>query len=164
MEKYKIIPDGIKDIEFTKRPDPVPYNYRISYKVAQICLILDLAVTKGGCSFQMIQIVATALTSDFDMVQLKLFIDGKMPDYSIIKYDPAVNYALQYALAERLIIQQNNGKLKLTESGKNFCKLIMEDNTLLIEEKKSLTALCGKITENALQDLRKKWGELNAYN
>ena len=40
----------------------------------------------------------------------------------------------------------------------------MEDNTLLIEEKKSLTALCGKITENALQDLRKKWGELNAYN
>ena len=98
------------------------------------------------------------------MVQLKLFIDGKMPDYSIIKYDPAVNYALQYALAERLITHQNNGKLKLTESGKHFCKLIMEDNTLLIEEKKSLTALCGKITENALQDLRKKWGELNAYN
>ena len=164
MEKYKIIPDGIKDIEFTKRPDPVPYNYRISYKVAQICLILDLAVKKGGCSFQMIQIVATALTSDFDMVQLKLFIDGKMPDYSIIKYDPAVNYALQYALAERLITHQNNGKLKLTESGKHFFFFFMEDNTLLIEEKKSLTALCGKITENALQDLRKKWGELNAYN
>ena len=112
----------------------------------------------------MIQIVATALTTDFDMVQLKLFIDGKMPDYSIIKYDPSVNYALQYALAERLITQQNNGKLKLTEIGKNFCKLIMDDNTVLVEEKESLTALRGKITENALQDLRKKWGELNAYN
>ena len=67
MDKYKIIPDGIKDVEFTKRPDPVPYNYRISYKVAQICLILDLAVKKGGCSFQLIQIVATALTTDFDI-------------------------------------------------------------------------------------------------
>lgn len=163
MDNYKFIPDGIKDIEFSQRPDPVPYNYRISYKVAQICLILDLAVKKGGCSFQLIQIVATALTTDFDMIQLKLFIDGKMPDYSIIKYDPAVNYALQFAIAERLIVQQNNGKLKLTEIGKHFCKSIMEDNSLLIEEKKSLTALRGKITENAIQDLRKKWRELNAY-
>lgn len=30
------------DIVFNAKPDAVPYNYRISYKVTQLCLIMAL--------------------------------------------------------------------------------------------------------------------------
>ena len=161
MDKYSI-PNGIHLIKFTNRPDPVPYNYRISYKVAQVCLILYLAVKKGGCSFQMLQVVSTSLTSDYDMEQLKLLVDGGIPDYSIIKFDPAVNYAVQFAIAEKIIIRQGNGKLKLTDKGKSFCRLILEDETILVEEKRSLKNLQDINLEEIIQNIRNKWGEISA--
>ena len=36
------------DIIFDAKPDAVPYNYRISYKVTQLCLIMRIC-GRGGC-------------------------------------------------------------------------------------------------------------------
>lgn len=38
------------DIVFDAKPDAVPYNYRISYKVAQICLVLFICSRGAVCS------------------------------------------------------------------------------------------------------------------
>lgn len=159
-----LIPEGIAGIEFTSRPDPVPYNYRITYKVAQICLILHMLVKNGGCSFVKMQMVSTALTSSYDMNQLMLFANGDLPDYSIIKFDPSVNYAIQYALVEGLMITQKDGKLKLTDRGKQYCEAIMEDTNLLLSEKKELQQLVGKVSEKEILSLVKKWSEVDVAN
>ena len=39
------------EIIFDSKPDAVPYNYRISYKIAQICLIVAKSCSgRAGCS------------------------------------------------------------------------------------------------------------------
>lgn len=47
-------------VVFDAKPDAVPYRYRISYKIGQICLILNIC---GGasCSFLKIQMISNAL-------------------------------------------------------------------------------------------------------
>lgn len=44
-------------VVFDAKPDAVPYRYRISYKIGQICLILNIC---GGasCSFLKIQMIS----------------------------------------------------------------------------------------------------------
>ena len=38
------------DIIFDAKPDAVPYNYRISYKVSQLCLIMYICGWGTSCS------------------------------------------------------------------------------------------------------------------
>lgn len=129
------LPDEITGIEFKKRSEPVPYNYRISYKVAQLCLILFM-IKKGGCSFLKLQMISVALSSEYDMIQMQSFINGELPDYSIISFDPSVNNALLYARAEGLIVvQSSNGKFKLSEKGKEFANNIYSDDEMMVNEK-----------------------------
>jgi len=45
MERADLLKNGII---FDAKPDAVPYNYRISYKVAQLCLILK-RTAQGQC-------------------------------------------------------------------------------------------------------------------
>lgn len=152
------LPNEIMGITFKKRPTPVPYNYRISYKVAQICLILFM-IKRGGCSFIKMQMISAALSSNYDMEQMLDFINGKLPDYSIISFDPSVNNALLYARAEGLInIQPSNGKFKLSEKGKQFAKIICKNNDIMKKEKNNLKEIIDNITDEAINSLVERWG------
>lgn len=159
---YNYLPSEIKGIEFRKRPEPVPYNYRISYKVAQLCIILYM-IKKGGCSFIKLQMISSALSSNYAMTQLIDLINGELPDYSIISFDPSVNNALLYARAEELIvIQSSNNRFKLSKKGKQFAKAIYDNNDIMRTEKNNLKKIIGNITEEAIASLIKRWGDLNA--
>lgn len=154
------LPKGIKGIDFKERPSPVPYNYRISYKVAQICLILFM-IKKGGCSFIKMQMISVALSSDYDMEQVLDFISGKLPDYSIISFDPSVNNALLYARAEGLIeIQPSNGKFKLSKKGKQFAQTICNNADIMKKEKNNLKEIINNITDDEISSLVERWGEI----
>lgn len=152
------LPKEITGIDFKERPSPVPYNYRISYKVAQVCLILFM-IKKGGCSFIKMQIISAALSSDYDMEQVLDFINGKLPDYSIISFDPSVNNALLYARAEGLIeIQPSNGKFKLSKKGKQFAQTICNDDDIMKKEKNNLKKIINNITDGEISSLVERWG------
>lgn len=154
------LPNEITGIEFKTRPEPVPYNYRISYKVAQLCLILFM-IKKGGCSFLKLQMISVALSSEYDMIQMQSFINGELPDYSIISFDPSVNSALLYARAEGLIeFQSSNDKFKLTEKGVNFATEIYNANEIMAKEKINLKQIVGKISDKSITDLFRKWGDM----
>lgn len=43
------------DIIFNSKPDAVPYNYRISYKVSQLCLIMRICGWGDSCSLIKLQ-------------------------------------------------------------------------------------------------------------
>lgn len=154
-----LLPDDINKIKFNNRPDPVPYNYRISYKVAQLCLILYMIVKKGGCSFIKLQMVSVALSSKYDMVQMMDFINGKLPDFSIISFDPSVNNALIYAISDGLIeMQASNNKFRLSIKGKQFAQSIINDKELMISEKEYLNKIAGKLKDSDIDKLVDKWG------
>ena len=51
-------------IIFEAKPDAVPYNYRISYKIAQICMIISKSCSgKSGCSLLKMHIISNALNT-----------------------------------------------------------------------------------------------------
>lgn len=51
------------DIVFDAKPDAVPYNYRISYKVSQLCLIMRICGWGGTCSLIKLHMISFALIS-----------------------------------------------------------------------------------------------------
>lgn len=95
---------------------------------------------------------------------LRRFTYGDDDIFTIIRFDPAVSRALNYALADRIIFQQSNGLFCLTESGKQFAQKIKDNEALMISEKLFLKEIADKLTEEKINVLVERWGKTDATN
>jgi len=153
------------DIVFDAKPDAVPYNYRISYKVTQLCLTMRICGWGNVCSCSLIklQMIAFALLSRSNMRQLIEFASntGIAP---IVRFDPAVNRALSFSIAYKFIDQQKNGSYQLTERGKNLADQIIQINDLMVSEISDLNELSKKLTEKKINELVEMWRDVHVEN
>lgn len=151
------------EIIFDSKPDAVPYNYRISYKIAQICLIVAKSCNgRAGCSLVKLHIISNALNTKECMQALEEYVNGTM-SFMLVRFDPAVNRAIKYAIADKLVIQLKNGTFKLTDTGKELVKKIDKED-ILQEEKIFLKELGFKLTNDKIEQLMSLWRYKNAEN
>ncbi|MGG4196533.1 hypothetical protein ABEW50_24190 [Paenibacillus jamilae] len=153
MDNSYLIAD---EILFEAKPDAVPYNYRISYKMAQLCLIIEICC-RGGCSLLKLHMISIGLSTKQDMEILKDLAYDKLTSYTVVRFDPAVNHAVRYAIADGLIFQQQNGLFRLTKIGKNYVKRIIKDSQLMSDEKRYLSLLSTMLTEEKIKALTSLW-------
>lgn len=141
-------------IVFDSKPDAVPYHYRLSYKIALACLVFGLACGKSGCSLSKLHMIIVSMYSEKEKVNLLNFVNGKNNQYIVLRYDPTVNKTVDFMLAEKIIFQQGNGLFRLTKSGKKFTEKIMDDQNLLVNEKRFLKDLSSKLTEKLIDSIK----------
>lgn len=153
------------DIVFDAKPNAVPYNYRISYKVAQLCFILAKSCRgKTGCLPVKLHIISFALCSMDAMDKLLNYAQYDFLDPPIIRFDPAVNKAVTFAIADKLIFQGNNGKYILTDKGWDLVSEIEKDESIFVAEKSVLELLSKKMTDNKIKQLSDIWRNTYAEN
>ena len=140
---------------FDAKPDAVPYNYRISYKVSQLCLIMYICGWGTSCSLIKLHMISFALLSRKNMDNLLEFSD-KTNESVVVRFDPAVNRALTYAVAYGFVVQQQNGNYKLTDPGKKFA------GDLMVTEIRELTDLSKRLTESRIKELTEIWRDRHA--
>ena len=149
---------------FDAKPDAVPYKYRISYKMGQLCMILSICGSPS-CSFLKIQMIANALNDRTNEKDLLDFCQQKnLLFISAIRFDPAVNRVLGYALADGLIKQLVKGTYKLTDKGKEFVKKIKADKELMQNEKSFLEKIGNRLSEEKISELTDIWRYADARN
>lgn len=148
-------------IVFDSKPDAVPYNYRISYKMAQLCLIISKSCSgREGGSLVKLHIISNGLNTERNMRDLEDYVNERM-GFMLVRFDPAVNRALKYAIADELVTQLKNGTFKLTNNGKEFIKRIGKED-ILLEEKAFLNKLGTRLTKEKIERLMSLWRYKNA--
>ena len=80
----------------------------------------------------------------------------------IIRFDPAVNRAVTFAIADNLIFQGKNGKYILTDKGWDLVSEIEQDTTIFVSEKSELSLLAKKLTDNKIKQLSDIWRDTYA--
>jgi len=146
---------------FDAKPDAVPYNYRISYKVTQLCLIMRICCLRDTCSLIKLHMISFALISRTNMNRLLEFAGGT-GSVPIVRFDPAVNRALTYAIAYGFIEQQQNAKYKLTSRGQKLVEQIKQVGDLMVVEVNDLNMLAKKLTETKVKEIVDLWRVRNA--
>lgn len=150
-------------IVFDAKPDAVPYNYRISYKVTQLCLIMRICGRGDVCSLIKLHMISFALISQVNMRRLIEFAEGT-GSAPIVRFDPSVNTALTYAMAYGLIGRQQNAKFKLTDRGQQLAEQIKLVGDLMAVEISSLNTLAKKLTESKVNEIVDRWRTKDAEN
>ncbi|MFR0778757.1 MAG: hypothetical protein ACLSH8_04035 [Zhenhengia sp.] len=156
----EIIPKNVNKIRITDRPIAVPYNYRISYKVSQILLILDKCSKRGACSLEKLQIICHIFISDKAQKDLLNYIQNGTGVF-VIRFDPTVNRSINFAIAEKLIARNSKGRFNLTDKGKAVIKEIEKDDELFKYEKTILGVVGSKLTEKKIENVISAWGGIN---
>lgn len=141
-------------IIFDSKPDAVPYQYRLSFKISLTCLILGLSCGRSGCSLTKLHLIIVSMYSEKEKSTLLDFVNGESDQYLILRYDPTINKTIDFMLAEKIVFQQANGLFRLTTSGKGFLEKIMNDESLLVSEKDFLNKLSNKLTESLINNLK----------
>lgn len=67
MDKNYLIAE---EIVFNAKPDAVPFNYRISYKIGQLCLILSICCGRKGCSYFKLHMISMSLCTKEEMTKI----------------------------------------------------------------------------------------------
>jgi large-conductance mechanosensitive channel len=142
-------------IIFDPKPEAVPYQYRLSYKMALTCLILGMACGKGGCSLSKLHLISVSMYSEKEMNNLLNYVNGKPDTYLILRYDPTINKTIDFMLIENILFQQANGLFRLTKSGRKFLNKIKKDKELLKKEKDFLIQLSNGLTEDLIESIKK---------
>lgn len=63
-----ILEEISNDVKFTQRASPVPFGARTGYRIAQVCLILDICCeSRESSSLKKIQIISNGLLKKSDM-------------------------------------------------------------------------------------------------
>lgn len=158
-----LLPVETEKIRMVRRPVAVPYNYRIMYKLAQIVLIMSMCCVRKGCSMQKVQMISAGLSSNNDFERLRSFIDGKL-QYPIIRYDPSINRAILYSLAEKIIYRQENGLFRLMDKGKSFALELQKDTQIMIFEKAYLREIADRLTEDKITSVIADWRTYDVQN
>ena len=160
-EKINLIKEGIV---FDAKPDAITFNYRISYKVSLICMIIKVCCGRRGCSLVKMHMIATAVSDREYEEKLKRYLQTQIPGTFVIRFEPSLNRALEYALADGFIAQQVNGTYKLIDRGKVLVKEIQNDDTIFRYEKKVLVEIQCDLTEEKIKSLMEGWRYQNAKN
>ena len=155
----KILNENTK-IKFINRPIAVPYNYRIIYKISQIVLILGMICKRGGCSNIKLHIISNALSSHNVLKDLEKVLDNRKELLPVVRFEPALTRALNFAIADDYVVVQANSKFKLTSKGKELYEQIMQDKEIMILEKKDLENIKDKIDDRVIEKIVEKWRDI----
>ncbi|GEC91473.1 hypothetical protein [Brevibacillus brevis] len=138
-------------IIFKRRKVSVAADYRPITKIAQILLMLYLSSRNKSANLFKLQLLNWAFKSkDRDQVILSL-IQDPLSNYPLVSMDPAVNRALQFAIADKLIaFSPNTGKFTLLKKGEEFAKSIIESKDILEDEKELLGKIGTRLTDKII--------------
>lgn len=80
---------------------------------------------------------------------------GKESTYflKVVHLDPAINRAVQFALADNLISLEKNGKIKLTDLGIKIVNEMLENMELFSDEKDYLKQLGKAVSEVQIKNV-----------
>lgn len=141
---------------FRARPTAVPGDLRPAWRIGLIVMLLKQCCRQQRSSLTRLHVLNWAVRSESNVQNLMSLLSGRFsPDTLIVRFDPAVNRAVDFAIGEGLIARPDGARVQLTALGHTFAEQIVEHDDLFIAEKKFTAALKTKVSEALVDTLFK---------
>ncbi|NKQ56777.1 hypothetical protein HFP15_28290 [Amycolatopsis sp. K13G38] len=138
--------------QFERRPDPVPASLRPERRIP--LLLLLVAKSHGaGASWKGLQLLSWAVRSDanIDLI-ISLRTNNDLPDRALVRFEPALDRAIDLAVGLGLLEQKNKNVYKLTTTSKKVVSEIEKSDAFEVERAR-LDRLGGKVTQKEVARL-----------
>lgn len=139
-------------ISFVQRPDPISPDFRLERRIA-LCLLIIEKVRAGKASWKTVHVLNWALESSNRLAMLaNIRTRSELLDEPIVRFEPALDFALDLAVGLGFIRRSGTGLFVLAEKGKAALTEIYRAG-VLEEEINALTTVTGKISNRDVERL-----------
>jgi len=143
---------------FRVRPKAVDATDRLSWRLYIALLIVGRGTARGGCSLQRLQLLNWAALAPKHHEALNNAQERTAAvDRLDVRFDPALDRTLTFALASNLLEYDQNGKFRLTDDGQTALEEIPEHDSAFEQPIKLMESVGRKLTEARISALL-TWG------
>lgn len=138
-----------RDYQFRERPTPFPGDARLAWRLATCLLILHYSRGKRA-SLRKLHYLGHALRTAEGRTSAAEDLLNERPTHRLIlRVEPAIPRTLDFARGAGLSVLVKKS-YRITAKGEAVVKEILEDNTLLVEEKQFLAHVQNRATEGRI--------------
>lgn len=139
---------------FRRRPVALPGDLRPTWRIGLLVLLLSRCCRQQRSSLTRMHVLNLAARSEVNHAYLTALIAGRLsPDQLIVRFDPACNRAIDFAIGEGLLKRVDGSRIELTESGKALAEEISNDSEVYVTEKKLAGAIKQKASETLVDNI-----------
>ncbi len=139
---------------FTPRPVALPPDLRPLWRLSLLVLLFHRASRQGRASLKKLHVLNWALRQPESRATLLDVLRGRArPDRAIVRFDPALNRALDLAKGEKLVEQIAGDKFQITAKGRQLAEEVLKDPECMKTEKWFLDEVSSEITEARINRL-----------
>ncbi len=154
MEEIDIIREIGDSFTFHKRPSSLPADLRPDWRIVVVLLMLKICCISGKSSLRRLHVLNWAVRSkESRRAFIDFMNDTGNPDTPIVRFDPALHRAIDYAAAENLVTVTDGQRIQITEAGGKVIESVENVSDILVEERRFFEQLGKKITEKKIKDL-----------
>jgi hypothetical protein len=138
---------------FVERPQPVPGVLRPGWRIPTV-LMLIRKCWGSRASLEQLHVLNWAIRDPAARDTFLGFWRGEVdPDEAVVRYEPALNRAIDLAVGLHLLDWTGARRLALTDEGRELLAEIDQDEDVLAEEKEFLGEFTSPITQAGVQML-----------
>jgi len=144
-----LIPELDVPVIFRQRPISVPGDLRPAWRISVIVLMLRKCCLQGRSSLRRLHVLSWAVRDAQVANALVRAIGGETPpDTVLVRIEPALNRAVDFAIGEGLLRRQSSDRVELTADGKDFAQDILSNTLVLGYEKQFVERIRFTVTED----------------
>lgn len=138
---------------FSRRPQSIPPDLRPKWRVAMLLLVLYHSKSNQA-SLMKLHVLNWAIRTPESRRRFLSYIKGRgSPEDVIIRFEPGLNLAIDFARGEGLIKIEKADKIKLTDYGLNIALQIDIINDGFVDERNFLMEVKPFVNENNIKNL-----------
>lgn len=133
---------------FRRRPVAIPGDLRPAWRIGLLVLLLRKCCRSGRTSLARLHVLNWGIGARENRHNLKAAIDGGLaPDFLIIRFDPFLNRAVDFAIGEGLVRRSEGTKVELTPRGRELAEELAQVETAYKDEKQFIDSIRQGVTE-----------------
>ena len=137
-----------RSFRFTRRPMAIAAELRPDWKIAALLLILHLSSRGGKSSLRRLHVLNWALRSAKNRAEFEQVRESQQRLFSFqFRFEPALGRAINLAVGEKFIEWVEGDRLQITARGKRWVTDILEEESVMQEEREFLERIGKSITE-----------------
>lgn len=143
------------DVPFTfhRRPSPLPADLRPDWRVSLLTLILNKC-WGNRASLKQLHVLSWAMRSPITRSAFLGFLKGsKQPDLPVVRFEPSLDRALNFAVGEKLVDTADGITFALTAKGQSLADRILRTEDWFHPEKQLLAQVPGKLTQRQIEGI-----------
>lgn len=142
------------DFVFQRRPVAIPGDLRVGWRIGLLVLLITGCCKSGRTSLTRLHVLSWGVrTKEGREVLIAAVTKELPPDALLVRFEPFLNRAIDFALGEGLINRTDGGRIEISDKGRALAAELAAVETAYEPEKHFIAAVRFRVTEKLVEEI-----------